>query len=48
MSYLSQNITLDNFSTILQATDNLKEESKNIGEKIISPSRVFGTLPQLP
>ena len=27
MSYLSQNITLDNFSTILQATDNLKEES---------------------
>lgn len=27
MSYLSQPITLDNFSTILQASDNLKEES---------------------
>lgn len=27
MSYLSQNITLDNFSTILQVADNLKEES---------------------
>lgn len=27
MSYLSQPITLDNFSTILQASDNLKDES---------------------